>query len=151
MGILVYLDSIIWAVATIVFVIFEAVTAGLVTIWFALGALATTILSIYVDDPMWQIACFLIVSIISLGFTKTIKRKFLEKDLVKTNVSTVVDSLGIVTEDITSMKKGRVTVDGKDWMAAVEDTGCEVINIGETVRVKDIKGVTLIVSVIDKD
>ena len=51
-----------WLAAMVVFLIIEAATAGLATIWFALGALAALIAAA-LHAPMWlQLAWFFVVS-----------------------------------------------------------------------------------------
>ena len=53
--------SIFWLIAVIALGIAEAVTVGLVTIWFAVGALAALISSLF-GGPLWlQILLFIVV------------------------------------------------------------------------------------------
>ena len=67
---------IIWLVAMIVLVIVEAMVPGLVSIWFALGALAALVSALF-KAPVWlQIVWFLVVSIAALILTKPLVKKF---------------------------------------------------------------------------
>ena len=68
----------IWLIIAVILGVIEAVTVSLVSIWFAIGALAA-IIPAYFDAPIWaQILVFLAVSAIAFAFTK---RFF--KDIVK--------------------------------------------------------------------
>ena len=55
-----------WLILMIVFIVFELVTMGLTTIWFALGSLVALAVAA-VGGPVWlQILVFVIVSIATL-------------------------------------------------------------------------------------
>ena len=64
---------IIWAVVIVLFLIVEAVTVGLTSIWFAVGALAALVASLFNAAVWLQIVCFLAVSIIALFATKPLR------------------------------------------------------------------------------
>ena len=56
-----------WVILLIILLILEAITYGLVTIWFAAGALVSAVLSIFVDDMAWlEWAVFAGVSALTL-------------------------------------------------------------------------------------
>ena len=58
--------TIFWLIAFILFVVGEAVTVGLVSIWFAVGSLGA-LLTAALGGGLWlQIAVFLILSALSL-------------------------------------------------------------------------------------
>ena len=54
----------IWIAAAIVFVIIEAATMGLATIWFAFAAIVAWLAQVIGVPPLGQIAVFLVVSAI---------------------------------------------------------------------------------------
>ena len=59
-----------WLAAVVVFGIIEAATAGLVTIWFALGSVAALLLAV-LDLSLWaQVIAFLLVSAVTLALTR---------------------------------------------------------------------------------
>ena len=62
-------NSIVWLVVCVLFAVSEAMTAGLVTIWFALGAFVASIVSIFTDNFLVQLTIFVVVSVISLVYT----------------------------------------------------------------------------------
>ena len=55
-----------WIVAFVVFLVFEAATAGLSSIWFALGALVALLLAAFGVTLWVQILSFFVVSIVTL-------------------------------------------------------------------------------------
>lgn len=128
-----------WLVLFIVLVFIELVTVNLVTIWFAIGALASFLISLFSDNTSWQIGVFVVVSFIALLLTKSIVNKIKNKQIIPTNLDRVIGEVGIVTETISPLKIGEVKVDGKRW-SAVSDTE---IKINEKVKILAIDGVKL--------
>ena len=88
------MEPIIWLAILAFFLVVEAITAGLATIWFAGGALAAAIAA-YLGAEIWlQILLFLAVSIILLIFTRPLAVKYMSKDLEKTNVNSLIGKKG---------------------------------------------------------
>lgn len=142
--------SIIWLVVFIVLVVFEAATMGLFTIWFAGGALVAFLVSLFVDMWAVQMIIFLIVSFLLLYFTRPVAmRKFNSKRL-KTNVEDIAGREAKVTEIIDNYNgTGTAMLNGLEWSArSAEDA--VVIPVGERVMVKEVRGVKLIVSPMEK-
>lgn len=134
--------AILWIIAAALFAIIEAVTFGLVCIWFAGGAVGAAVAAMLGAPFIVQIAVFLIVSIVLLAITRPIAKKRLNDKTEKTNVDALIGQTGIVEEKITQYKSGQVRADGKVWTAACE-TG--EIEKGSIVVIKSIKGVTITV------
>lgn len=136
--------TIVWTAAIILFGIVEAVTAGLVSIWFVVGALAALIAA-FVDAPVTlQIVLFLIVSAAALAMTRPVLRKITTENATPTNADRVLGEIAKVTETIDNGNStGAVYVDGKTWTArSVDDT---VIPAGSRVRIETMEGVKLLV------
>ena len=131
-----------WIVALLIFLAVEAVSAGLVSIWFAGGALAACIVALLKVKIWTQIAVFLIVSIVLILLTRPLQKKLAEK-LQKTNVDALIGRTGTVAEEIPAGETGRVHLEGKLWTARNEN--CEPIPVGSKVTVIAIEGVTLTV------
>ena len=134
----------VWLAVAIILGIIEAVTVTLISIWFAIGALAA-IIPAYFNVPIWgQILVFLAVSAISFAFTK----KFF-KDIVKvkkqpTNSDSLIGTDGIVTAEINNLEgSGKVFVSGLTWSAKSVDG--KIIPEGAVVTVKKIEGASLFV------
>ena len=136
---------IIWLVAMIVLIIVEAMVPGLVSIWFALGALAALV-SALLNAPVWlQIVWFLVVSILALVFTKPLVRKFQSGKIQPTNADAVIGKECVVVEEVNNvLGTGAVTVDGKTWTARNVDEKV-VSRPGEVKTVEKIEGVKLII------
>lgn len=131
----------IWFILIFVFLIIEALSFNLITIWFALGSLCAFITTYITDNFLIQIIVFTIATTISLIFTKPFLNKFVNKNVEKTNIDMIIGNTGIVTKEIDIDKPGRVKVKGKDWMAISNSH----INEGEKVNVLKIEGAKIIV------
>ena len=133
-----------WLIAFVVFLIVEAVTFGLASIFFAFGALVALI-SALVGAPLGvQIAVFIVVSAVALYFTRPLAKKYLNARKLPTNADRMLNMIGIVTEEIDNIKgTGTVSVGGKVWTARSKSD--ENIAKGERVRAASIEGVKLIV------
>ena len=143
--------SIIWLALFVVLIVFEAVTTGLFTIWFAGGALIALLVSLFLDMWVVQMVVFLIVSFLLLYFMRPVAmRKFNAKRL-KTNVENIAGREAKVTELIDNLNaSGTAILNGLEWSArSVEDS--VTIPVGERVLVREVRGVKLIVEPIGTD
>ena len=134
----------VWLIVAVIFIIIEAITVGLTTIWFAAGALVGLILAFFKVPVMAQIIIFLIVSLVLLGTTRKVFVKKLKTGSEKTNVDALIGEEGVVLEDITPHNVGLVKVKGQNWSAAAYDKDA-VIPKDTVIKVKAIEGVKLIV------
>lgn len=134
-----------WLIAFAVFLIVEAATYGLTSIYFAFGALAALICAVIDPKIIWlQVVLFIIVSAVTLYFTRPLAKKYVNVRHLPTNADRVLNMIGIVTEDINNIEgTGAVSVGGKIWTAR-SLTGVNIAK-GERVRSKSIEGVKLIV------
>lgn len=138
--------SFTWMLVFLALVFLELITVALVCIWFAVGALAAFIVSLFVDSIYIQLAVFVAVSSISLLLTRKIVNRINDKK-VPTNLDRVIGKIGIVTEEITKLEPGEVKVDGKKWSAI----STKKINVGSKVEILSIDGVKLKVKEIKED
>lgn len=139
------IPSICWLVALVVLAVLEGVTVTLVSLWFALGALAALITSFFVDNIWIQFAVFLVVSLVTLLVIRPLTRRYVTPKQVATNADRAVGSEGVVTQTIDNRSaQGQVTVSGTVWTARSESE--EPIPEGTSVRVLRIEGVKLIVT-----
>jgi membrane protein implicated in regulation of membrane protease activity len=134
----------VWLVLLVVFVVFEAATVQLVSVWFALGALAALIAAIC-HAPAWlQIVLFILISAVSFAVTRPLVKKFSTSKIQKTNADRCIGDTAVVTEEINNLEaRGLVKVNGNIWSARNETD--EIIAEGEKVTVIKIEGVKLIV------
>ena len=136
-----------WLIIFIFLIFVEIATVNLVSIWFAIGAIASCILSIYVDNLIIQLGCFAITSTICLILTKSIISKIKNHKITPTNLDRVIGDIGIVTKNIDEFNNGEVKVDGKTWTA----TSKETLKVGTKVKIVSINGVKLNVKSIKED
>ena len=118
-----------WVVALVVFLIVEAVTAGLVSIWFVFGSLVALICAALGAAVWLQIFWFVIVSVATLVLTRPLVKRYVDSRSVATNADRSI---------------GRVKLDGVVWTARSTDDAV-AIETGERVTVRAIEGVKLIV------
>lgn len=130
-----------WFIAFVILLFIELVTVNLVTIWFAIGAVAAIITTIFTDSILIQAIVFVVVSVISLLITKPLIKKIKKFEIEPTNSDRVIGKIGEVTEKIGRNKYGEVKVYGNTWTASSK----QVINVGERVKVLSIDGVKLVV------
>ena len=136
-----------WLIIFIFLIFVEIATVNLVSIWFAIGAIASCILSIYVDNLIIQLGCFVITSTICLILTKSIISKIKNHKITPTNLDRVIGNIGIVTKNIDEFNNGEVKVDGKTWTA----TSKETLKVGTKAKIVSINGVKLNVKSIKED
>ena len=137
--------AVFWLVMIVVFLLVEASTVTLVSLWFAAGSLAAMLVSL-LKAPVWlQICLFVIVSAICLTALRPLVRKHITPKLTKTNVDAVVGSTGLVTVAIDNVTaQGQVKLGAVYWTA--RSISGDPIAEGTLVKVERIEGVKAIVS-----
>ena len=135
-----------WLVLFIFLVIVELSTVNLVSIWFAVGALVASVVSLFLDNWVIQVAVFVLVSLLILVILKPFMKKF-KGQKVATNLDRVIGQIGIVTEEIQKLVPGEVKVGGRYWTA----TANKKIKKDAKVKVESIDGVKLVVRVVKEE
>ena len=137
--------AVFWLIAVVVFLVVEAIVPGLVSIWFAIGALAA-LLAAVLHAPLWlQVVWFLLVSIAALALTRPLAKKYVNARTQPTNADRILGKECIVREAIDNLQgTGAVAVDGKVWTAPMEEDE-QTAAVGEVVIARRIEGVKLIV------
>lgn len=137
--------SIIWLVAAIIFLIIEALSVQLISIWLAGGAIVAMVLALFNVNFWIQVLVFAIVSLLLIILTRPLVKRILSKNVEATNADRSIGKEAAVTSEINNvLGKGQVNLAGQIWSARSSDDS--VINEGETVIVEKIDGVKLIVS-----
>lgn len=133
----------LWLIIAVILGILEAVTVSLVSIWFAIGALAA-IIPAYFEVPFWgQILVFLSVSALAFALTKRFFKDIVKVKKQPTNSDSLIGTDGIVTEEINNLKgTGKVFISGLTWSAKTK-SGI-IIPEGAVVTIEKIEGVTLV-------
>ena len=137
--------SLFWLIALILFGVLEAVTVGLTSIWFAVGALAALV-ACAADAPMLvQVVVFLGVSFLTLLLVRPMAQKNVNDRHVATNADRVIGREAVVIQKIDNLEgQGQVSVSGAVWTARSQEE--QVIPVGERVRVLRIEGVKVYVT-----
>ena len=135
-----------WLALMVGFVIAEAACPfHLVSIWFAVGSLASMVAAVLGAQFWLQITLFLVVSVGLLVATLPLVKKFVIPKQEKTNVESVIGSMGYVTEDVDNISAaGQVKLGGMYWTARSADD--RPIPAGTLIQVDHVEGVKVIVT-----
>lgn len=137
--------AVIWLGLMVLFLLIEAGTVALVSLWFAAGALAAILVSLLGGKLVIQSVVFLVVSCVLLALARPVLRKYYTPRITRTNVDSLPGSLGLVTADIDNVVgAGEVKLGAMTWTA--RSTDGSPIPAGTQVRVDRIEGVKAFVS-----
>lgn len=143
-------EAIFWLAAMVIFLIVEASTVTLVSIWFAAGALCAILVALTGGSLSFQVTVFLTVSILLLASLRSYVRKHFTPRLVRTNVDSVLGAEGIVTTPVNNIAAlGRVVINGMEWSAR-STTGSPLAE-GAKVKVDKVEGVKVFVSLAQEE
>lgn len=119
--------------------LFVGVQTGFDLVLIGLSLLAGGIVGNWVSQPWLGIA----IATALTFFYILAGRKLIKQKLVvtthKTNIDSLIGKTGIVVEDITPSKRGKIAIDGEVWLA----TSPAKIPVKSSVVVNSIEGVTL--------
>ena len=138
-------EQILWLGAFVVFLAIETGTLGLVSIWFAAGALGALLVA-WLGGMFWlQVVVFLVVSCAALACLRPLVKKYFVPKISATNADSLIGVVTLVTGDIDNIQaKGELLLGGVPWSA--RSTSGDPIPAGTLVRVDRIEGVRLFVS-----
>jgi len=136
--------ALIWIIVAVIFATIELATLGIVTIWFAVGAVAAAIGSMLGLNVFIQFLIFLVVSIGLLYFTRPIAEKYLKLGKQKTNMDSLVGEKAVIIQTAEPFKTGQAKIRGQVWsFEGINDS--DQFENGEEVIVEKIEGVRLLV------
>ena len=140
---------VIWLIAIIIFLVVEGLTAAaLVSMWFAVGALAALITSIFIDSFVIQVIVFLIVSCLAFALVRPLVRKYFTPKTEVTNAQRLIGQEAVVTQTVDNLAAtGQVSLKGQTWTARARDN--TPLEPGTRVTVLAIEGVKVIVEPIE--
>ena len=137
--------TIIWLCLMVLFLVLEASTVTMVSLWFAGGALAALAVSLLGGNLIWQAVAFGAVSAGLLALLRPLARKHFTPRITKTNVDSIIGMEGYVTGDIDNVAAtGTVKLGAMEWTA--RSTTGEKISTGTLVKVDKIEGVKAFVT-----
>ena len=136
--------EILWLAGIVAFIILEAVTYQLISIWFVIGAIGGLIATMCGVDFYVQMAVFLAISILLLILLRPVSMKLIKKQDFKSNADSLIGKSILVTQEVNNIKgTGQGKVNGMVWTVRSETD--ETIAAGELAEIKRIEGVKLIV------
>lgn len=139
------ISAYVWLVLLILFVMMEASSVTLVSLWFAAGALVAVVAALLGASLTVQTVLFVLVSVVLLALLRPILKKYVDPKIQKTNVDSLVGRECTVTEDIDNLAAcGRVKVGGMSWSA--RSAAGEHIPAGTVVKIEAVQGVKLLVT-----
>ena len=135
-----------WLALLILFSVGEAITVGLTSIWFAVGALGALMCALVGGGVWLQVGVFLALSGLTLALVRPLAKKFLAPGYSATNADRVIGQEAVVTQTVDNLHgQGQVNIAGQTWTARSQDD--TVIPEGALVRVLRIEGVKVFVAV----
>ena len=128
-----------WLALIGVFIVLEAATVNLVSVWFIGGAVAGLVCAILGAGTLLQVTVFILVSALMLALLRPVLKKYLRVKPTKTNADRLVGQEALVTEEIDNLREtGAIRINGVLWTAkSADDTQ---IPIGTRVVIERIEG-----------
>ena len=113
---------VIWLVILAIMILIEAVTMGLTTVWFALGALGAAVVTGFGGGFWLQFTVFVILSFLSMIVFRPIAMRFFNPVKEKTNIDEIIGKKAVVIESIDNLQgTGKVRYQGMEWTARAEE------------------------------
>jgi membrane protein implicated in regulation of membrane protease activity len=139
------MDNVIWLVLLIAFVMVEAATVSVVSLWFAAGALAALVAAMLGAQLWLQVLLFAVVSAVLLIALRPVIRKHFTPKLTRTNVDAIVGKTCLCVTAIDNLAaSGQVKIGDVEWTA--RSTTGEPIAVGTQVKVDRVEGVKVYVT-----
>ncbi|MDD6565065.1 MAG: NfeD family protein [Clostridiales bacterium] len=133
----------LWLAAVVVFIILEAVTYQMISVWFIIGSVGALIASLLGAEFWLQMVIFVALSLVLLVMFRPFAVKRLKTDF-KTNADAAVGKKVTITQAVDNTKgTGEAKLDGLVWSVRTQDGN--TLGVGEVAEVKRIEGVKLIV------
>ena len=137
-----------WLIAIVVFVVAEAATVALVSVWFIGGAVCALLAALFGAQLAVQLTVFLVVSAALLVFVCPAARKKWVKKPERMNADRLVGQIAAVTEPIDACADtGAVKINGVLWTAKC--TGAQRVEAGSHVMIERVEGAKLYVKPVE--
>ena len=135
--------QIVWLIAIVAFIVLEAVTYQMLSIWFVIGAIGGLIASLLGAEFWVQMTVFLALSVICFIAFRPLAVKKLKPNF-KTNADAVIGKKVTITKEVDNVNgTGEGKLDGMAWTVRTESG--KTLGVGDVAEVKRIEGVKLIV------
>lgn len=134
----------LWLAIVVLAILFEMGTTQLISIWFAAGGVGALVACLVGASPMVQVFVFILITGLTLAFTRPFAQKALGVKKTSTNADRYIGKIAVVTVEINNtLGTGQVNALGSVWTARSSDGS--VIPVGRRTLVESIDGVKLIV------
>ena len=137
------ISPIFWLAAAVGFLVLEATTFNMTSIWFAAGSAAALLSCLFWPSFRVQAVVFIAVSILCLLALKPLCAR-LRKPPTATNGDRALGREARVLTPVSAQQTGRVRLDGVDWSARCATPG-DTLTPGQACRVTEIHSTLLIV------
>ena len=136
--------SFVWLLLIIGFILAEAFTYQLVSIWFAAGSIGGLITSFFTENVFYQVLVFTVISVIMFALIRPIAKGKLKATGLKTNAENLIGKEIVITEEVdNALSLGQGKINGMIW--TVRSDGNRRLEKGAVAVVDRIEGVKLIV------
>lgn len=133
----------VWLIVFIFMLVLEFITTDFVSVWFAISAIPTIIITLIFKELIWlQITIFFVVGFLLMLLIRKYVVRYTKKNIVSTNVDSYIGKNAIVTETIRPDLKGLVSFENDIWTAISN----EEIDKGDMVKIIAIEGNKFIVT-----
>lgn len=119
----------LWAVVIVIFLVIESLTVGLQAVWYAVGALAALIASLFHLAPWIQLILFLCGAVVQLIVTPPIPSHFIPAPDFTFRASPLAGMTGKAESAISFEEPGTLNIAGKLFPAITEE-GADAIESG---------------------
>lgn len=134
---------IFWLATAVGFVILEAFTFSLVSVWFAVGAAAALFTCLVTESFRVQAVVFVAVSALCLLACKPLADR-LRKPSAPTNADRIPGREATTLTPVSAQTTGRVRLEGTDWNARCSTPGDQLAP-GDACRVLEVHSTLLVV------
>lgn len=131
----------IWIAIFLIALVGEILTVSFALVWLCIASILAFLVKLGGFSLGTQILVFIISSLILVPLTKPLARR-LQKNVIKTNVDSIIGVTGIVIQDI-DHRKGTGEVKVRHQIFRARSSYKEVIKVGEEVIIVSIEGNTL--------
>lgn len=138
-----HMVSFFWLAAVVGFLILEAVTFSMTSLWFAVGSAAALLTCLFTQSFQVQAVVFVAVSVVCLVAFRPLADR-LRKKATPTNGDRNIGREAVALTYITADTVGRARLDGVDWNARCISAQ-QSLAPGDRCRVAEIRSTLLLV------
>ena len=137
----------IWLGLLVSFIIIEACTMSLTTIWAAIASLPMIFIARAGCPLQWQLLIFVVLTLVLILFTRPLVMKKLKLDKNKTNVNSLIGQEVLIIRPVTQFEKGEAKAKNSVIWSCQSKDGSE-IKAESICQITAVEGNTITVEVI---